>query len=288
MAGSSGGMNAASDCPNMWLSGSRFSRRSGSTGRAQPRYLAISRFDRNDVGQDVAVRDHHALRLAGRARGEDDLGDVVAVDGHRRRRAVAPVEIAEPPHRPGDTGRRAGHVVADEDEPGLHQPGDALEERRRGARVDRHHHHPGAQAAPEGDHPFGTVLAPDDGVVALGQPGRQQAGRKAPRRRRDLGVAVAARTEAVVVDEVGRPDPGEVRRSSRATCRRATSLPHRAASPPPSAPDRRLSASWHKSPRDDASSAGSADRPIAARPRGLRRRPIGRIAPSEEAPCRRR
>ena len=45
--------------------------------------------DRDDVRQHVAVGDDDALRLGGRARGEDDLGDVVARDRHRRR-APAP------------------------------------------------------------------------------------------------------------------------------------------------------------------------------------------------------
>ena len=38
-----GGMNVAIDCPNMWLSGSRFRKRMGENGRAYARYFDTSR-----------------------------------------------------------------------------------------------------------------------------------------------------------------------------------------------------------------------------------------------------
>ena len=50
----------------------------------RPRVLPVLRdlaLDRDDVREDVAVRDDDALRLGGRAGREDDLGDVVARDG---------------------------------------------------------------------------------------------------------------------------------------------------------------------------------------------------------------
>ena len=76
--GSIGGMNVAIAWPNMWLSGSRFRNRSGKNGRAPLAVFQHLALDRNDVRQHVAVRDDDAFRLGGGARGEDDLGDVVA------------------------------------------------------------------------------------------------------------------------------------------------------------------------------------------------------------------
>ena len=76
--------------------------------------------DRDDVREDVAVRDDDALRLGGRARREDDLGDVVARD-----RDVG----EQPPARPLASRARAAsrparrrarerrHVLADQDQP---------------------------------------------------------------------------------------------------------------------------------------------------------------------------
>ena len=43
--------------------------------------LALQRFE---VGENVPVGDDHAARLGGRARGEDDLDDVVARERRRR------------------------------------------------------------------------------------------------------------------------------------------------------------------------------------------------------------
>ena len=67
------------------------------------RHLAL---DRHDVGEHVAMADDDALGIGRRARGEDDLDDVVARDLHgrhrtacpeRRRGVGAPVEIGELP-----------------------------------------------------------------------------------------------------------------------------------------------------------------------------------------------
>ena len=57
-----GGTFEAIDCPNMWLSGSRLTNRSGRNGqRVLPvlRHLALHR---HDVGEHVAVADDDALR----------------------------------------------------------------------------------------------------------------------------------------------------------------------------------------------------------------------------------
>ena len=42
-------------------------------------------FHRNDIGQNVAVRDDDAFGLGGGAGGEDDLGELILFDGDWRR-----------------------------------------------------------------------------------------------------------------------------------------------------------------------------------------------------------
>ena len=51
--GSIGGMNVAIAWPNMWLSGSRFRKRSGKNGRAPLPVLEDLAFDRHDVREHV-------------------------------------------------------------------------------------------------------------------------------------------------------------------------------------------------------------------------------------------
>ena len=69
----------------------------------RPRVAAVLHhlaLDRDDVGHHVAMADDDALRLGRRARGEDDLDDVVARDGDVRHRPVgAPVEVGEAARR---------------------------------------------------------------------------------------------------------------------------------------------------------------------------------------------
>jgi hypothetical protein len=59
--------------------------------------------DRDDVGEDVPVREHHALRLRRGAGREDHLGDVVCADldgGQRTRRAARRGDARDRPYRP--------------------------------------------------------------------------------------------------------------------------------------------------------------------------------------------
>ena len=53
------------------------------------RYFSDLALDRDDVREHVAVGDDDAFRLGGRARREDDLGDVVAGDRDRPARRPA-------------------------------------------------------------------------------------------------------------------------------------------------------------------------------------------------------
>ena len=118
-----GGMLVAIDWPNMWLSGSRFRKRSGRNGQAYFLYLSTSLRDRDGIREDVAVADHHALGLGRRARREDDLRDVIAIDRHVGNRTVgAPVEIGHPPDlHLGTAAPQAPqrNVVARQNQPGV-------------------------------------------------------------------------------------------------------------------------------------------------------------------------
>ena len=179
-------MNVAIDWPNMWLSGSRFRKR---IGRERPRVPAVLQnlaLDRHDVGQQVAMRDHDALRLGRRARREDDLGDVVAGHGgigHLAR--VVPVELRERPDVEAGvlSARLELHLVAGEEHAALHDAAHAPEEVDRRAVVDRHRHDALQQAAPQRRDPFRPVLGPEQDRVALGEAGARGAGRRRRGRR---------------------------------------------------------------------------------------------------------
>ena len=172
--------------------------------KERPPPLAVFRdlpFDWHRVGEDVAVGDDHAFRFGGRARGEDDLCHVVAPDGDRRWRGVAPVEIVQRPDERVGRRHQCRHVLADQDHACRDDPPDADEEVGRGSVVDRNHDDAGEQTAPERDDPFGTVFAPDNNRVALVHAGRVQARGESTRRRTDLLVGIGTRSEAVIVDE---------------------------------------------------------------------------------------
>ena len=180
--GSIGGMNVAIAWPNMWLSGSRFRKRSGKNGRAPLAVLQHLALDRHDVRQDVAVRDDDAFRLGGRARREDDLGDVVARDRRPAGGVAGRVQSSSCSFQTGApaTSRERRDVLADQDQLGADDARDAREEIRRRAVVDRHDDDAAEQAAPERDDPLGPVLAPEDDFVALA---RRRARAGAPRSR---------------------------------------------------------------------------------------------------------
>ena len=80
--------------------------------RERPHVLEIFAdlaLDRHDVGQDVAMRDDDALRLGGRARGEQDFGDIVARDRRARAGAGSPVHCNP---ASGQTGMSSGAATS--------------------------------------------------------------------------------------------------------------------------------------------------------------------------------
>ena len=208
--GSIGGMNVARACPNMLAQGQQVEEAQGPEGTrvaAVPEHLAL---DRDDVGEHVPVGDDDALGLGRGAGREHDLGGVAGgggVGGGGRRAGVrrGRAQVGEAPGLDAvEPGR--GHVVADEQEPGVDAPGDALEERRRGPVVDGHHHRAPQQAPPEADDPLRAVLAPEQHRVPGPDARPGEAGREGRRRPPHLVVAVPPHPVAVVVDqELGVP-----------------------------------------------------------------------------------
>ena len=183
--GSIGGMNVAIACPNIWLNGSKFRNRSGKKGRAVFPVLHYFALDRNDVGQNVAMRDDDPLRVGGGAGREDNLGQVISrhvarllARGLCRPRTSIPGpersrrrfhEFRQPPDQDSWVERGKPYLIADDDRTGVDNTHHPLDEIRRGSVVERNDHHTFEHTAPKSHHPFGTVLSPEQDRVILAQ-----------------------------------------------------------------------------------------------------------------------
>src|SRR4029077_16647657 len=88
--------------------------------------------------------------------------------------------------------------------------GDARQEIRRRSIIDRNDDDSGEQAAPERDHPLGTVFAEEDDFVATDEALRRQSCGEATRRAADFFVGVRTASKAVVVYQKLAPRAGEV------------------------------------------------------------------------------
>jgi hypothetical protein len=106
-------------------------------------------FHRNDVGENIAVRNDYALGLGGGAGGENDLGGLISRDRNRLsgRRRVARVHAG---FVAGQNHSRSDNRV------------DALDKFTRRAIVDRYRDHACQQASPQCDNPLRPVLAIED------------------------------------------------------------------------------------------------------------------------------
>jgi len=147
------------------------------------------------------VGNDDAFGFGGRAGREDDLGDVVFRDRHRRRVSVAPLDLVQLDDRRVEGSPQRRNVLADQNQLRGDDPCDTRQEVGRGAVVDRHDHDAAQQTRPEGDDPLGPVLAPEDDRVALADAAIVQRRGKAARGARDLGVGKTPAAKAVVVDE---------------------------------------------------------------------------------------
>ena len=147
------------------------------------------------------MRDDDAFRIGGRARGEHDLGDVVARDGDGRRIAAAPFHLVQLPHRRVDRRADWRHVLTDRDQTGADDGADAREKIGRGSIIDRHDDDADEQTTPERDDPLRTVLAPDDNFVAFPESQLVQACGESVGRAADIVVRVTSTSEPIVVHD---------------------------------------------------------------------------------------
>src|ERR1019366_10759046 len=138
--------------------------------------LALQRIE---VGEYVAMRNDHTARLGGRARGEDDLHDVVARERWRNNwfAGVSGNLLAQ-----GfqidlcDTRDVVLHRA--NTKPGIHLLRDTLGEIGSGDLVDGHHDGAAQQASEKCKHTFGAVFAPDEDLIALADAALFQFARK--------------------------------------------------------------------------------------------------------------
>ena len=185
----------------------------GENGRAYVAVLQHLALDGHDVRQQVAVRDHDALRFGRRAGREDHLRHIVARHGRvRHAGGVAPVESGERPHVEAGVCRAGSNRTSSpvRSTRPFTMRAHAAEEVHRGAVVDRHGDDALEQAAPERDDPLRAVLRPEEHRVALAQAGRVQPGGEGAGRAGDVGVGVGVAAEAAVVDEELASRGGEV------------------------------------------------------------------------------
>ncbi|MDD9985441.1 MAG: hypothetical protein OXQ31_04130 [Spirochaetaceae bacterium] len=167
--------------------------------QAQGRVAGDDLEDRLQVGQQVAVGEHHPLGVAGGARGEHDLGQVFAgeLDRPRLTQGVALLlQLLEvdrgQPHLLVLRRREARHEGGCRIGPGPH----LLGELRRGAHVQRHDDGAGADHAEVGEHPVRGVRPPDDHAVALADAALLQQRRDAAGTLPDVPVAPVQVAEA--------------------------------------------------------------------------------------------
>jgi hypothetical protein len=183
-------------------------------GEERPRPGLVLRdlpLDRQHVGEDVPVRQHHALGLGRRTRGEDHLGCIVGLDRDRRgvfAHEVVPADRVEAPDVPVRRRRQdrvhvraVGDRVAHEHGPRSDDARDPAEEVDRRAVVDRDHDDAAEQASPQRHEPLGTVLAPDDDMLALPDAGGVQPRRERPGARGRFPIAVRPAAVSIVVGQ---------------------------------------------------------------------------------------
>ena len=194
----------------MWLSGSRLRKRSGKKRLAPFPILQDLAFDGDDVRQHVPVRDDDALGIGRRTRREDDLGHIVSADTNRGRLAVVPLDLPQVPDGRVEIGLERWDILTGEDDSCGDNAAHARKELGRRAVVYGDNDDSAEEASPERDDPFGTVLAPEDDLVAFADASLVQPRRKAARGAADLCVRVPPASEPIVVDEKLAAGAGEI------------------------------------------------------------------------------
>ena len=161
-------------CPNMWLSGRRFRKRSGENGRAYLRYLRISRSTGTILARMLLCVSWTPLGSGGCPRGEDDLREIPRAPpsplrehrcrrGHsldtRSTRRDLQQDLVQRPDLDPVTDRRPLDLIADQDDPRVDNLGDATEQVTRSPVVDGNDDRLREKTAPQRDHPLRPILA---------------------------------------------------------------------------------------------------------------------------------
>ncbi len=144
-------MNAAIDCPNIWLSGSRFRNRIGLNGPMYRRYFPMPSLDRLQIRQNIPVRDRDAFRIARRAGRKQNLRQIARLRGRKFVDLARMLQnAAHRPHRATHVPRRL-HAFAHQQRARLHN-----------SRNAPHHLAPtsGSPPAPQSPLPAGIPKAP--------------------------------------------------------------------------------------------------------------------------------
>ena len=160
------------------------------------------------VREDVPVREHRALRVAGGPRGEDDLHEIVARDvGHRERHTSARAvgKLLDEVDRQAELPRLGLGLLRRDDRGRTRPLHDLRREIRERARVERHEDRASLERTEERDAPLRTVHRPDDDAIALRDAGVVEDARHARHDVRELPVAPDPRAKAGLDEERGLP-----------------------------------------------------------------------------------
>ena len=149
--------------------------------------------------KQIPMADHGALRVAGRAAREDDLGEVVGSDGRGRER-IRPAGLIGERLDPDDGQPQRSCAVrrlsAGQDEAGSGLRRDLRRELLGVADVERDGHTARVGGGEEGDHPLRSIDRPDDDPIARLEPGVRKDPGRSGHDRRQIAVAPDPRAEA--------------------------------------------------------------------------------------------
>ena len=149
------------------------------------------------VRKNVAVREHRALRLPGRPRGEDDFGERVSGERSLGERLLVAGEVGEELHlvqRDTKGARPLQRLLRDDRGTRFGALGDALGKVDQRVHVERHEDRAEPQRRQKSDPVLGTVGAPDHHAVARSE---TRVGEMSCDPRHDVGeVAVRPRPRA--------------------------------------------------------------------------------------------
>ncbi len=204
----------------MWLRGSRLRKRIGWNGRAYLRYFATS----CSIGTMFARMLRWVRTTPFGSEVAPDVKMISATSSGVALRASAfwrPLTAAPPASFILQTGMSVETLsdrFADDDGTGLDDRGHAKEEIRRGAVVDGYEDDAFEQTSPQRPDPLGTVFAPEDDMLALGDVGRAQPAGERVSGGENLAVRVRPAAVAIVVCQELVLRFERSRRKSRSAC----------------------------------------------------------------------